>query len=95
MKNTARSRSSIILRCMGFALAVYIIVSLSILWSELVSKQTELNKLKDLRTQKAGKIASITAMLDGSEKEIIEKAARERLGFVYANEQVYRDKSGN
>lgn len=83
------------MRIAVFAVSVYMIVTLSVLWSELVGKQNELNRLKEIRSQKSNKIASITAMLDGSEKEIIEKAARERLGYVYADEQVYRDKSGN
>jgi cell division protein FtsB len=30
-----------------------------------------------------------------TEKELIEKAARERLGYVYPNEQIFVDISGN
>ena len=95
MKNSTKSKGSIILRVAVFAVAVYMIVSLSMLWGELISKQNELNKLKDLRAKKEMAINDITALLNGPEKDIIEKAARERLGYVYANEQVYRDKSGN
>ena len=31
----------------------------------------------------------------GDEKELIERAARERLGYVYPDEQVFIDPSGN
>ncbi len=95
MKSASKGKGSIILRIAIFIVAIYMIISLSMLWGELISKQNELNKLKELRIQKSNKIASISALLDGSEKDIIEQAARERLGFVYADEQVYRDKSGN
>lgn len=32
---------------------------------------------------------------DGSKTKIIEKAARERLGYVYPDEQIFIDISGN
>ena len=42
------------------------------------------------------KVEELTRLLEeGDEKELIEKAARERLGYVYPNEQVFIDPSGN
>jgi len=41
-------------------------------------------------------IAELKAMLqDESNTQIIEKAARERLGYIYSDEQVFVDISGN
>ena len=41
-------------------------------------------------------IAELKAMLsDESNTQIIEKAARERLGYIYSDEQVFIDISGN
>lgn len=95
MKGSQKGKGSIILRIAVFGLAVYMIISLSTLWGKLVSSQNTLNKLNEIRLKKSNEIAAITALLEGSEDDIIEKAARERLGYVYADEQVYRDKSGN
>ncbi len=86
---------SVVLRIAIFALSIYMVITLGSLWTELISKQNELNRLEAIRADKANQVASIKALLSGSEKEIIEKAARERLGYVYADEQVYKDKSGN
>lgn len=96
MQNTSKRKSSFILRFAVFALAIYMIVSLCSLWVRLVSEQSKLNQLKRQAEEKNHRIAELTAFLDsGSEKAIIEKAARERLGYVYADEQVYVDVSGN
>ena len=32
---------------------------------------------------------------NGSHDELVERAAREKLGFVYANEEIYEDIKGN
>ncbi len=95
LQSEKKGKGSVILRVSIFALSIYMIITLGILWSKLSGKQNELNRLTEIRNQKTNQIASIKAMLNGSEKEIIEKAARERLGYVYADEQVYKDKSGN
>ena len=95
MKKDTKNSNSIILRMGVFVLSVYMIVTLCGLYRELSSKQKELDNLKALKQQKSDQIETLVELLNGSEQEIIAKAARERLGYVYADEQVYIDNSGN
>lgn len=95
MKNAGKPRGSIIWRIAVFAVSVYMIITLCGLMKELVSKKSELNALEMRRNEINAQIDELTALLGGSEAEIVEKAARERLGYVYSDEQVYIDNSGN
>lgn len=95
MKNAQKNSGSIIWRIAVFAVSVYMIITLCGLWGKLVSKKSELKLLEERRSQINAQIDELTALLGGSEKEIVEKAARERLGYVYVDEQVYVDNSGN
>lgn len=95
MANRQKSNGSIILRVAIFGLAVYMVVTLCGLWGNLLEKQNELKSLQEQRDKLNADIAGLVELLEGSENEIIEKAARERLGYVYADEQVYIDNSGN
>ena len=95
MKNTQKNGGSFIWRIAVFAVSIYMIITLCGLWGQLVSKKSELNLLEERRNQMNAQIEELTALLNGSEEEIVEKAARERLGYVYVDEQVYVDNSGN
>ncbi len=95
MKKDNKNGSSIILRIGVFVLSIYMIVTLCGLYGELSSKQKELDSLKALKAEKSNQIEALVELLGSSEQEIIAKAARERLGYVYADEQVYIDNSGN
>lgn len=96
MKKNQKKRGSVLLRIAAVAVAVYMIVSLCTLWQNLVNEQNSLAQLQKIKAEKISQIESLTALLEsGNENEIIEKAARERLGYVYADEQVYIDISGN
>ena len=95
MKNAGKQGGSIIWRIAVFIMSVYMVITLCGLWGELISKKNEYNELQAIKKEKNARIEDYKALLGGSEEEIIEKAARERLGFVYAEEQVYIDNSGN
>lgn len=95
MKSTGKQGGSIIWRIAVFAVSVYMIITLCGLWGELISKKSELNALETRRNEISAQIDELTALLGSSEEEIVEKAARERLGYVYSDEQVYIDNSGN
>lgn len=96
LKKNQKKKSSVILRVTIFAVSVCMIISLCGLWRELIIGQNSLARLEQIKAEKISQIESLTALLEsGNENEIIEKAARERLGFVYADEQVYIDISGN
>lgn len=91
-----KKKRSIIIRLLVLAVSVYMFTSLFGLWRELGIKQKELNALEQQKIEKINKRDSLQQLLEeGSHVEIIEKAARERLGYVYPDEEVYIDISGN
>ena len=91
-----RQRQSIVLRILVLCVCVYMVVTLCGLWRELISDRNSLKALQAQRDEKAMQINELMNLLDsGDDTKIIEKAARERLGYVYADEQVYIDISGN
>ena len=52
--------------------------------------------LNNLLKAKNIKKSELTELLEeGSQADIVEKAARERLGYVYSDEVIYIDISGN
>lgn len=96
MKRKVKKKSSFILRFAAVALSVYMIISLCTLWKNLVEEQNSLAQLEKVKAEKIAQIDYLTTLLEGgNDTEIIERAARERLGYVYADEQVYIDISGN
>ncbi|MGN0493790.1 MAG: septum formation initiator family protein, partial [Acutalibacteraceae bacterium] len=91
-----RKNKSIILRLMILGVCVYMLATLSGLWNTLNESRKELETLNAQYAAEQNDIEELRAMLeDGSESKIIEKAARERLGYVYPDEQVFIDISGN
>ena len=95
MARQPRKRKSIILRLTLLAFAVYTIVSMSQMEMELVESHKKLTDLQNQTTQQKLKNQELLQLLEnGSEKDFIERAARDRLGYVYADEQVYTDMSG-
>ncbi len=96
MSSPKKQKKSVLLRVAVLAFAVYMIASLTGLWVELVSVNKELKAYEQELEEKTLKVSELSRLLEnGTEAELIEKAARERLGFVYADEQVYIDISGN
>lgn len=96
MSSNQKRKKSIIVRMLVLAVSVYMIATLAGLWSDLRVKQKELDGLLQEKQNKIIKRDSLQQLLDeGSHEEIIEKAARERLGYVYPDEEVYIDISGN
>ena len=96
MKKRKRNNKSILLRLMILGVFVYMIATLSGLWNTLNKSRKELDALKEQYAAEQNDIEDLRAMLeDGSESKIIEKAARERLGYIYPDEQVFIDISGN
>ncbi len=96
MKKNQKKRGSYLLRIAAVALSVYMIISLCTLWRNLADQQNSLAQLEKTKAEKLAQIEYLNNLLEsGNENEIIEKAARERLGYVYADEQVFIDISGN
>lgn len=96
MKRKPRRDRSVILKVFALLVCVWVFGSLLNLWSTLNESQAELKALKEEYAKTENDIAELKAMLaDESNKQIIEKAARERLGYIYSDEQVFIDISGN
>lgn len=95
MANTRRRRKSIILRVLLLAFTVYIIISLTNLQIQLVGLKRDLNN----KTAKYNEInleieEALHLLESGNDVELIEKSARERLGYYYPDEEVHVDLSG-
>ena len=88
-------RKSVLLRILLLVFSVYIIISLTNLQMQLIERKRELKSGEALLAAKELQTEELLRLLDsGTEAELIEKAARERLGYVYPNEQVFVDLSG-
>ena len=96
MTKRRKRKRSIIVRLLVLGISVYMVATLMGLWGQLSESNRELESLKAQKASEQLKIEELRALLDsGSHAEIIEKAARERLGFVYSDEEIYIDISGN
>lgn len=96
MKKKRKRNKSIILRLLIVGVCVYMIATLAGLWNTLAEKQEEKAELQQEINISENEIKELKELLEeGSESRIIEKAARERLGYVYPDEQVFVDISGS
>ena len=90
------ARKSVLLRVLLLMFAIYVSYTLINLQVELINSKQELKERESYLKETTIKVEELTRLLEeGDEKELIEKAARERLGYVYPNEQVFIDPSGN
>ena len=95
MAYTGKKRKSIILRVLFLAFTIYIIISLTSLQVQLIGLKRELNSKNARYNELNLEIDEALHLLDsGNETELIEKTARERLGYYYPDEEVYIDISG-
>ena len=96
MKRKRKKNKSIILRLLILGVCAYFTITLAGLWNSLNESRAELAALKVQHDQTLNDIEEYREMLNSdSHKEIIEKAARERLGYIYSDEQIFIDISGN
>lgn len=96
MKRKAKKERSIVLRLLILVVCAYFTVTLASLWGDLNDKRKELAALNEQLVAQQNDVEELRSMLDtDSNKQIIEKAARERLGYIYSNEQLFIDYSGS
>ena len=96
MSKDGKRSKSVIVRLIVLFVACYMVMNLIGLFRELEESRSKLVELKATLEQEQLKIEEYKSLLnEGSHNDIIEKAARERLGYVYSNEEVYVDISGN
>lgn len=95
MKKPKRKKS-IIVRLIVLGVSVYMIVTLIGLGNQLARDRETLEQYENYRNTVQLENEELKALLESdSHSAIIEKAARERLGYVYSNEEIYIDISGN
>lgn len=95
-KRKNKPRRSFILKILILGVCVYMVVTLTNLWAKLSESEKQLDSLKAEYNNYQNDIEELKVMLkDESNSQIIEKAARERLGYIYSDEQVFVDISGN
>lgn len=96
MKQKPKRKKSVIVRLIVLGVAVYMVATLINRGNELAENLAQLAELEKQRDLEKIQIEELKALLDSdSHSAIIEKAARERLGYVYSDEEIYIDISGN
>lgn len=91
-----KNNKSYFVRFLVLGVCVYLIVTLLGLWNTLNESKATLKALEEQYAAEKNSIEELRAMLDDdSNSAIVEKAARERLGYVFSDEQVFIDISGN
>lgn len=93
----ARERKkSVLWRLLIIGISVYMIATLVGLWSTLNDSRAELRELEAQLSVQQTDIDELKSLLESdSHDELVERAARERLGYVYSDEQIFIDISGN
>ncbi len=96
MAEKTKRQSSIILRVVLLGFAVYMIYYLATLIGDYNSVQKQHDAAITRRDELVLEVQQKANMLEnGNDADFIERAARERLGYVYADEHVYIDISGD
>lgn len=96
MKRKAKQKRSIILKVLILGVCVYMIATLANLWTTLNESKAERDSLIAEYSEKKNDIEELKVLLaDKSNTKIIEKAVRERLGYIHSDEQIFIDVSGN
>ncbi len=89
-------QSSIILRVVLLAFAVWMIYYLGSLIKDYSSVQKQYDAAAKKRDELILEVEQMANILEnGNDEDFIERAAREKLGYVYADEHKYIDISGN
>ena len=91
-----KKQKSILLRIFILFVCGYFAVTLGSLWGKLNESIKELEDLKAQLEAEEYEVEELREVLNAdSNTPLIEKAARERLGYIYSDEQVFVDISGD
>lgn len=96
MAPKTKQEKSIIVRLLVLGVSVYMIITLVSLCTQLNSKRAELIEKQEVLADMQLELDDLKTLLnEGTQNQIIEKAARERLGYVFSDEEVFLDISGS
>ena len=91
-----KKQKSILLRVFILFVCGYFAVTLGSLWGKLNDSVEELEDLRAQLAEEENEVEELREVLNAdSNIPLIEKAARERLGYIYSDEQVFVDISGD
>lgn len=91
-----KKQKSILLRIFILFVCGYFAVTLGSLWGKLNDSVEELEDLRAQLAEEENEVEELREVLNAdSNIPLIEKAARERLGYIYSDEQVFVDISGD
>lgn len=94
-KKKQKKNKSIIFRLFVLGVCAYFTVTLASLWNSLRESKAELAALNEQYNTELNDVEELKALLNSdSDAQLIEKAARERLGYAYPDEQIFIDYSG-
>ena len=94
-KKKQEKNKSIIFRLFVLGVCAYFTVTLASLWNSLRESKAELAALNEQYNTELNDVEELKALLNSdSDAQLIEKAARERLGYAYPDEQIFIDYSG-
>lgn len=94
-KPKKKKNRSILFRLFVLGVCAYFTVTLAGLWNSLRESKAELKELNEQYNAELNNIEELKALLsEDSNAKLIEKAARERLGYAYPDEQIFVDYSG-
>lgn len=95
-KKGQRKRKSVILRLILLIFSAYCIYSISSYAVDLIKIKQESAEVIKQNNETQLAVDELQHMLDSEDNsEIIEHAARDKLGYVYSYDQVYTDISNN
>lgn len=91
-----KKKHSIILRVLVLGVCLFLVFDLVSLYTTYSESRAEYKALvAEYNALKADVDSRRDLLENGSEEQIIEQAARERLGYVYPDEEIYTDISGD
>ena len=95
MRKEPRKRKSLILRIVLLGFAVYMVYGLNVTLFDLLDLRRQQQSLEREKAMLSLRVKEYENLLaNGSESDFIERAARDKLGYVFPDETVFEDISG-
>lgn len=95
MKRKKRGLTGLLLRAAAVCLGVYLIVGIVVNQVSISSKEQALDSVRQRLAQQQAENEELSRVLEGgSEEEIVERVARDRLGYARPDERVFVDVNG-
>lgn len=95
MKRKKQGLTGLLLRAAAICLGIYLIVGIVVNQVSISSKEQALDSVQQQLAQQQAANEELSRVLEGgSEAEIVERVARDRLGYARPDERIFVDVSG-